>query len=195
MYYIIDKANLTSVELGDLNQHFSSAHKLGEQVWDDYSIWTKRGAPDFMGDRFYTSQCEYFGIKPAELMRMHREPDAPDSIALRQKMDRKIAKANGTVAPLKSRRRVKADELVDISDLLGCEPTTIKGLSNLTMPDLTKLRMVLPDADIPEDTKLPTGRLKKPFVDLCVSLFGEGIAFDKVTIPNLKVFLGLLGIS
>lgn len=190
LYYIMDKCHMTAPEMAEHNIHWKSAHTLGA-AFDDTSIWTKRGAPEFMSDRFYAQQCDYFGIKPAELIHMGRYPDSPDAIKLKAKMERKMGKkATGQVGT-KTKRRTKADVLVEIRELAECDK--LDCLLKLTLEDMQQFKLALTTIDAESVPGMPTGRLKAPYVNECKEFFGKDIDFNKLTVAGLKELLQHFG--
>lgn len=195
LYYIVDKCHMTAVDMQEANLHYKDEHKLGK-VFDEFSIWTKRGAPEFMGDRFYAQQCEYFKIKPAELIHMGRYPEHEDSIKLRAKMERKLGSKSTGTATTSSKRRTKADELIELSEVLAVTPKECDYLLKLTMPDMVKLRMAIPDVNRELELVMPTGRTKAPYIAAIMSVFpNTDIAFDKLTVVALKDLLEHFGVQ
>ncbi|BBL19229.1 hypothetical protein KIT04_060 [Vibrio phage KIT04] len=193
LYYIVDKMHMTSVDMGEQNIHWQSKHTLGEH-FDEYSIWTKRGAPEFMSDRFYAQQCEYFGIKPAELIHMGRYPDSEDAKKLKAKMERKLGrKASGSVTVAKSKKTTKADVLVDIRELMGHNGMDF--LMKLTLPDMQKVKLALiaMHENQTECPDMPTGRAKAPYVAAVKQLFNCDADFSKLTMVGLKELLEHFG--
>lgn len=193
LYYIVDKVHMTSVDMGEKNIHWQSKHTLGE-LFDEYSIWTKRGAPAFMSDRFYAQQCKYFGIKPAELIHMGRYPDSEDAKKLKAKMERKLGKkSTGTVGSAKAKKTTKADVLVDIRELMGHEGMDC--LMKLTLPDMQKVKLALiaMHENQTECPDMPTGRTKAPYVAAAKQLFNCDADFSKLTIVGLKELLEHFG--
>lgn len=188
LYYIVDKMHMTSVDMQEANLHYKDIHKLGAE-FTDYSIWTKRGEPEFMGDRFYAQQCNYLGVKPADLMHMGRYPKHPDAIKLRAKIDRKLgAKATGT-SSTSSKRRTKADELLELAETLSLDPASIEYFLKLTMPDMIKVRMAIPSIDWDADLAMPSGRAKAPYVAAMQSVLKCDADFNKLTVAAIKSFL------
>ncbi|WBU76560.1 hypothetical protein CHLORIS_151 [Vibrio phage Chloris] len=193
LYYIVDKTHMTAVDMGEQNLHWQSKHTLGEE-FTEYSIWTKRGAPEFMSDRFYAQQCEYFGIKPAQLIHMGRYPDSDEAKKLKAKMYRKLGKkSTGTVANAKAKKTTKADVLVDVRELMGHEGMDC--LLKLTLPDLQKLKLALVamHENQVECPDMPTGRTKAPFITALNTFFNSDIDFAKMTIAGLKEVLEHFG--
>lgn len=190
LYYIMDKCHMTAVDMKETNIHWKSAHTLGQE-FTDLDIWTNRGAPAFMSDRFYAQQCEYFGIKPAQLIHMGRYPNHPESIKLKEKMERKMGKkASGTVGT-KSKRVTKADVLVDIREQIGSQ--ACDGFLKLTLTDMQKVKLGLVDLEMPENIPMPVGRLKAPFVDALASLIPCDADFSKMTVAELREILTHFG--
>lgn len=186
LYYMMDKCHMTAVGMQEANLHWKSTHTLG-QKFTDLDIWTERGAPKFMSDRFYAQQCEYFGIKPAQLIHMGRYPDHPDAIKLKEKMERKMGKkATGTVGK-KGKRLTKADVLVDIRQMIGSAECS--GFMKLTLVDMQKVKLALVDAEFPESIPMPTGRLKAAYADAVGALITHEADFSKLTIAELKEIL------
>lgn len=191
LYYIVDKFNMTAVDMQENNLHWQTKHTLGES-FDEYSIWKKRGAPEFMSDRFYAQQCEFFGIKPTDLILMGRFPDSPESEKLRAKMERKLDKLAGGGAPSKTRRVTKADVLVEIRELIGHEG--LDCLLKLTLPDLQKIKIALVSVmDNMVELEMPTGRIKAPYIKLLNEFLGCDVDFSKMTLPGLKEVLEHFG--
>ncbi|AUG85135.1 DNA binding protein [Vibrio phage Ceto] len=193
LYYIVDKMHMTAVEMGEQNIHWQSKHTLGEE-FTDYSIWTKRGAPEFMGDRFYRQQCDYFGIKATDLILMGRFPDSEESKKLKAKMYRKLGKkSTGTVASAKAKKTTKADVLVDIRELMGHEGMDC--LLKLTLPDLQKVKLALiaMHENQVEYPDMPTGRVKAPYAAAVKQLFNCDADFNKLTLAGLKELLEHFG--
>lgn len=193
LYYIVDKMHMTAVDMLEHNLHWQSKHTLGED-FTDQSIWSKRGAPEFMSDRFYAQQCEYFGIKPAQLIHMGRYPDSEEAIKLKAKMHRKLGKkSSGTVTAAKGKKTTKADVLVDIRELMGHEGMDC--LLKLTLPDMQKVKLALVamhETQI-ECPDMPTGRAKAPYVAAVGELFNCDADFSKLTMVGLKEVLEHFG--
>lgn len=185
LYYLVDKRYMTSTEYGKENIHWKSVHSLGKE-FTDFDIWTNRGAPEFMGDRFYRQQCEYFGVKPTDLILMSRFPDAPESLKLRKKMERKL----GAKTPTGRRgRATKADILAEIRELTGLEG--LDGFLKLKMDEMLKVKLALPDITGGLD-ELPTGRLKKPYVAAVSSIIKADVDFSKMTVAELNEIIDKL---
>ncbi|BAV81229.1 putative DNA binding protein [Vibrio phage VCPH] len=193
LFYIMDKCHMTAPDMGNANLHWKQRHTLGDE-FTDLDIWTNRGAPEFMSDRFYAQQCDYFGIKPAELIHMGRYPDHADSIALKAKMERKMGKkATGQVGT-KSKRTTKADVLVAIRDTIGSDGCD--GFMKLTMPHM-QLVQVSVASNTPDGTgmEMPTGRAKQPYVDALAKLIPSDADYKKMTVAEIKDILAHFGVA
>ncbi|AJF40811.1 hypothetical protein [Vibrio phage JSF12] len=192
LYYIVDKRHMTDVWFEELNIHYKDAHKLGKVQWDAYSIWTKRGEPPFMGDRFYRQMCDHFGIKSAELLNLARHPDSEEAIKLRAKLEKKMGvKKSGTATSAPKKKATKADYLLEIRDMFGLSDG-LDDLLKLTAEDLVKLRMFLPSLVEQEVViEMPSGRLKKPYIDAISSQLTCDVDWNKLTIVGLKQLIEL----
>lgn len=188
LYYIIDKQTLTAVDMQEQNLHWLTKHTLGEDFTED-AIWTKRGAPDFMSDRFYAQQCEYFGVKPAEMIHMGRYPDSEEAKKLRAKLERKMG--GKAVAEPKAKKLTKADVLVEIRELIG--HPGLDCLLKLTLPDMQKIKLSLSGSDQLGCPDMPTGRAKQPYVEAVAQLLNCDADFSKLTIAGIKEILEHFG--
>lgn len=190
LYYILEKFYMTSVDIVDQNIHYKSDHKLGKAFWDANAIWTNRGEPEFMGQRFYMQQCEYFGIKPGDLIEMSLNPNCEKSEKLRQKMERKMSgKKTGGVTTTKSKRRTKADVLVDIRTALA-----VNGLDDALKLKMDELESLLVAVSVGNfaNIDMPTTRTKKPYIDCVNESLSSDIDLSKMTINGLKELATIL---
>lgn len=190
LYYILEKFYMTSVDITDQNIHYKYEHKLGNTFWSADAIWTNRGEPEFMGQRFYHQQCEYFGIKPGDLIEMSLNPDCEKSEKLRKKMERKMSgKKTSGVTTTKSKRRTKADILVEIRTALA-----VDGLDDVLKLKMDELESLLVSVSSGNTTHVavPITRTKKPYVDCVNEALGSDIDLSKMTIKGLKELATIL---
>lgn len=93
--------------------------------------------------------------------------------------------AIGTCPGKEKPTRRKSSNKPNKADLVS--QIDINGIDKLTIPDLQKLSFVLENVSL--EIKVPEGRLKAPYVDICKEHISADINWTKLTVATLKSLL------